>query len=74
MTFKDNIDINNNNLTEAIINEERINYLLDALNNTVKYEALPNGIKIKLEPYRNKVQNGESLTIDDYKKIKEAIM
>ena len=67
MTFNDNV-------MEEIMLEEKINFLLDALNNSQKYEELPDEIKIKLDLYYNKVQNGESLTIDDYKKIKEAIM
>lgn len=67
------MDINNDNIIKEIQSEEKIYFFLDALNNTVKYEALPNEIKMKLKPYRDKLQNGESLTVDDYKKIKEAI-
>lgn len=66
MTFDDSVK-------KEIMLEEKINYLLDALNNSQKYEALPNEIKMKLNPYRDKLQKGERLTIEDYKKIKEAI-
>lgn len=68
------IDINNDYITNEIKAEEKIYFFLDALNNTMKYEALPNEIKMKLQPYRDKLQKGESLTVYDYRKIKEAII
>lgn len=63
-----------NNLDELTKKHDRLNYLLDAITgNSKKFDELPEKLQKLLKPYKDKIENGESLTKEDFKNLKDNI-
>jgi len=61
-------------VNELINTQEKIDYLLDSIvSNPEKFNALPNRIQKILTPYKEKLERGESLSKEDYEKLKEEL-
>ena len=75
MSFKDEIKVGdlNSGVIEMVKSQDRVTFVMGALVDKRKFNALPCALQRSLFPYKVKVENQEILNKCDYNSIKDIV-